>query len=106
MNDKDKKSRFFQKTFLPAEISMDIAFKMLFITLYNAEVNFINEKLGWRLYIAMKNFFTIRLIELVRKKKCAIVTLNLEDEIFVINIASLAIFNTNAIHPFHKAQIA
>lgn len=42
INDKDEKSCFFEETFLLADISMNITFEMLFLTLNNAEVNFNN----------------------------------------------------------------
>lgn len=42
MDDKDKKSRFFEKTFLVADINMDVAFRMSFFTLNNIKVNFNN----------------------------------------------------------------
>lgn len=45
INDKDKKTRFFEKTFLLADISIDVAFKVLFLSLTNVEVNFNNRQL-------------------------------------------------------------
>lgn len=44
-DDKDKKSRFFEKTFLFADIYMDVAFGMLFIIFSNVEVNLNNQEL-------------------------------------------------------------
>lgn len=40
VKDKEKRSRFFDKTFLLADISINIALKMLFLTLSNIEINF------------------------------------------------------------------
>lgn len=45
INDKDKKSHFFEKIFLLVDIKMDVALKMLFFTLSNVEVNFNNREL-------------------------------------------------------------
>lgn len=39
MDDKDWNSSFFEETFLLTDISMDIAFQILFLTLSNVEVN-------------------------------------------------------------------
>lgn len=49
VEDKDKKFCFFEKIFLLADISMDVALGMLFLNLSNVEVNFVNWKLKWRL---------------------------------------------------------
>lgn len=38
--DKDRKFRFFEKTFFLSNINMDITLRILFFTLSNAEINF------------------------------------------------------------------
>lgn len=45
IDDKIKKYRFFEKTFLLADISMNVAFGILFLTLNDAKINFNNQKL-------------------------------------------------------------
>lgn len=45
INDWDKKFRFFKETFLLANISIDIAFRILFLILSNIKLNFNNQKL-------------------------------------------------------------
>lgn len=40
VNDKDKESRFLEKTFLPTNISIDIAFRIFFLNLGNVKVHF------------------------------------------------------------------
>lgn len=40
IDDKDEKSRLFEKTFLRIDISINIAFGMLFLILSNVEINF------------------------------------------------------------------
>lgn len=40
VDDKNRKSRFFEEIFLLCDISIDIAFGILFLTLSNVEVNF------------------------------------------------------------------
>ena len=41
INDKDGIVRFFEKTFLLANISLDVIFEMLFLTLKNTDVRFL-----------------------------------------------------------------
>lgn len=60
MDDKDKKSCFFEKTFLLAKISMDVALRMSFLTLNNVEVNFIILEYNSRLYTIAEVFLTTR----------------------------------------------
>lgn len=45
IDDKDKKSHFFEKTFLLTNIGINIAFKMLFLILNNVELNFNDRQL-------------------------------------------------------------
>lgn len=45
VNNKNKKFCFFKKTFVLADISMNIAFEIFFLILNNVEVNFTNCKL-------------------------------------------------------------
>lgn len=42
INDKNKKSRFFEKLFLLTDISIDITFGIFFFTLNNTQINFNN----------------------------------------------------------------
>lgn len=69
VNNKDRKSRFLKETFLFADIRMDFAFEMLFLTLSNVEINFNNRELKWKLYTIAKAFSTTNQIELVEKKE-------------------------------------
>lgn len=102
---KNKKFCFFQKTFLWAEISMNITFGIFFLTLSHVKVNFHNRQLMWRLYITIKSILTTRWVELVVKKNFVAAFFNLEDEIFVVHIAFLDISDTNKIPLFNRTQI-
>lgn len=46
MEDKDRRSHFFEEIFLLADISMDVTFGMSFFTLSNVEINFTDQKLN------------------------------------------------------------
>lgn len=104
MDDKEKKSHFFERICLLVDISMDIAFKMLFFTLSNVEVKFNNWNLKWKLFTAIKAPFITWRVELLRKKEFAVATFDSENEIFVIYVAFSAIFEE--IYLFQKTQIA
>lgn len=45
-DDRVERSRFFEKTFLLADISIDIALGILFLTLNNVKINFLERELN------------------------------------------------------------
>lgn len=54
MKEKKRKSQFFEATFLLANLNIDIALNMLFFTLNNIKINFVNCDLNSRLYTTTK----------------------------------------------------
>lgn len=50
VDDKGWMSEFFEETFLLADIGMDVAFEIFFLTFSNAEINLVDQELSWRLY--------------------------------------------------------
>lgn len=62
---------------------------------------FNNKELRWRLYTTAKVLVSTREVELVEKKEFVIVAFDLENEIFISHVASLAIFDE--IHYSRKA---
>ena len=103
--DKANWVKFFKKTFLVANISPKVVFRMLFLTLTSADVDFSDWELWWKTYITKKALLTTRCIELVRKKEFTAAALDLEYEIYVVHIASLSstllvAFN---VHPFRRS---
>lgn len=105
IDNKYKKSCFFQGTFLLADISIDITFRMSFLTLSNVEVNFNNRELKWRLYIDTKAPLTIRWEEFVGKKEFAAVAFDLKNEIFMFHIASFTLSNMSKAYSSYRTQI-
>lgn len=99
INNKDKKSCFFKKTFLLADINIDVASEILFLILNNIQINFNKWEFKWTSYTTAKALSTIRLVKLFRKKKFAIIALGLENKIFIIYVASIA--SSNPIHHFY-----
>ena len=83
-------SRFFEKAFLLADISIDITLSISFFTLSNVKIGFINGQLHWKTYTVTKAFPMMSQIKLIRKKEFANTTLDLEDEAFVVHVTSIS----------------
>ena len=104
VEDKLGKIRFFQETFLLTDISTGVVLGMFFLTLSNADVQFVKEELTWRTYTTAKALPTTKRVELIDKKEFAKAALDKNFETFVIHVASLNL--TPGIHPDKAAQIA
>ena len=90
LTDKVNRVRFFEETFLVANVNPEVVFGIFFLTLSGADVNFLGRKLRWRTYTTKKAFPTTRCIKLVGKKKFATTALDPKSEIFVVHIALLS----------------
>ena len=106
MSDKNRRERFFEKSFLLADVSLDIVLGMPFLTMSNADINFQAQDLQWRSYTTGEVLPTTRKIELIGKKKFAAATLDPEHEAFVVHIAALSVDLGDEVHPSKRAQIA
>lgn len=102
VEDKDKKSRFLEETFLLADISMDVAFGIFFLIFSNIEINFTEQELKERLYTTVEVFPTTWQKELIGKKEFAAITLDLKDEIFVVHDVAFASFGLD-VYSFYQA---
>ena len=87
--DKANQVRFFEKTFLLANVSSEVVFRISFLTLSNADVDFSGQDFWWRTYTIEKALPTTRRVELVGKKEFATTALDLEHETYVIYVTSL-----------------
>ena len=90
VTDKANQVRFFKKTFLIANISPEIVFGMLSLTLSNTDINFLGRELRWRTYITEEALLTTRRVQLVGKKMLAAVMLDLKGETFIVYVTSLS----------------
>ena len=63
--DKLGRSRFFEETFLLADISMEVVLSMPFLTFSNADVQFAEKELTWRTYTIKEAFPTTRRVEII-----------------------------------------
>ena len=88
--DKANQIRFFEKTFLVANVSPEIVLGIPFLTLSGADVDFSGQKLWWKTYITKKALPTTRRGELVGEKGFAAVALDPECETYVVYVASLS----------------
>ena len=104
VEDKLERTRFFQETFLLANISIEVVLSMSFLTLSNANVQFVEKELTWRSYITAEALPTTKRIKLINKKKFAKAALDENSETFVIYVASFNL--VPRIHPDRKAKIA
>ncbi len=106
MSDKDARERFFEESFLLADVKPDIVFGMPFLTMSNADVNFQAQDLQWRSYITGDILSTTRQVELIGKKEFATAALDPEYETFVVHIVALSVDLGDKVHPSRRAQIA
>ena len=103
VEDKLGRARFFQETFLLADISAEVVLGMPFLTLSNANVQFVEKELTWRSYTTAKALPTTKRVELVNKKKFAKAALDENSKTFVMHVASLNLIPE--IHSDREAQI-
>ena len=106
--DKANRVRFFEETFLVANVSPEVVFGMPFLTLSNADVDFSSRDLRWRTYTTEEALPTTRRIELVGKKEFAAAALNPEHETYVVHVvffSSTPLASLN-VHPSREPQIS
>ena len=65
--DKANQVRFFKEILLVANVSLEVVFRMLFLTLNSADIDFLDWELRWRIYTIEEALPTTRHIKLVRK---------------------------------------
>ena len=107
MTDIANQLRFLQKIFLVANVSLEVVFKMLFLSLSYANIDFLNQKLWWRTYITQKALSTTRQIELVEKKEFIAAGLDPKYKTFIIHIASFSsiLFTNLDVHLSRRLEI-
>ena len=98
-------ARFFQETFLLANISAEIVLSMPFLILSNAGVQFVEMELTWRSYITAEALSTAKRVELINKKEFAKAALDENSETFVVHVASLSSISLDVHHSW-RPQIS
>ncbi len=106
VSDKDRRERFFEESFLLADVRPDIVLGMPFLNVSNADIDFQARDLQWRSYTIEEVLSTTRRVELIGKKEFATAALDPKHEAFVIYVATLSVNAGNEVHPSKRAQIA
>ena len=68
VEDKLKKAQFFQKTFLLADLSVEVVLGIPFLILSNANIQFARKKLTWRSYTTAEALPITKRVEILDKK--------------------------------------
>ena len=84
-------SWFFQKTFLLANINVEVFLGILFLTFNNVDIQFAEKKLTWRIYTTKKALSTTCRVELIHQKKFAKAALDENIEAFMMYVSSLGL---------------
>ncbi len=106
VSDKDGRERFFEESFLLADVKPNIILGMPFQTTSNADVDFQVRDLYDSSYTTEDVFSTTRQVELIGKKEFAVAALDPEHKAFIVHIAALSVDSGDEVHPSRKAQIA
>ena len=99
VKNKLRRVRFFQKTFLLTNISLEVVLGMFFLTLSKADIQFAKRKLVRRTYMAAEALPTTRRVKIMDKKKFAAAAPNADDKTFVMHVAALIDLTTMPIYP-------
>ena len=83
---------------------MEVVLKMLFLSFNNANIQFADKKLIWKIYTTKKTLPTAQQVVLINKKKFARIALDENPKVFIIYMALLTLNIT--IQPTIKTQIA
>ncbi len=105
LHDSLERVRFFEKTFLLANTSMEVVLGMPFLFLNNTNDEFAElEKLTWRSYMAAKTLPTTNRVEFIGKREFAKATLDENSKTLVEHVVVLEA--ETSIYPLRAAQIA
>ena len=104
--DKDGKERFFEKSFLLANVNPDIILGMFKLTMSEADIDFQARDLQWSFYTTESILPTIKQVQLIKKKMFAAAALDQKHKAFVVHIATLNVDLGDEVHSLKKAQIA
>lgn len=98
IHNKARKVCFFEETFLLADISIDVALRIFFFILSNANIYFTNQELYWRTYSMLKALPTTCRIELINQKEFAMAALGKDNKTLIMHMAFLAVSTEMTIH--------
>ncbi len=99
VSDKNSRERFFEESFLLANVKPDIVLEMSFLTMSNINIDFQAQDSQWRFYITRNIIPTTKIVELIGKKEFAIATLELKYDAFIVYLAALSIDSGDEMYP-------
>ena len=100
--------RFFEETFLVANVSPKVVLGIPFLTLSGANVDFSGQELRWRTYTTKEALPTTKRVKLMGKKEFAAAALDPKYETYVVYVASLSstpLASPN-VYPSRRPQIS
>ena len=106
VEDKLGKVRFFQETFLLANISLEVVLGIPFLTLSSVDIRFPERELAWRTYTAAEALPTTRRVEIIDKEEFAETVLGGDDEAYVVHVMAVSKPSSMPIHASRQAQVA
>ncbi len=102
---KDGRERFFEKSFLLADVKPDMVLGMPFLPMSNANIDFQARDLQWRFYTTRDILPTTRRVELIGKKEFTAAALDPEYETSIVHVAPLSVDSDDEVHPLRRTQI-
>lgn len=93
IENKEKKSCFFKETILLANFRRNTICRMLFLTLKNVKVIFLELEIFIRTYILTKVIPIINQVELLRKKQFTVIAFVLKKEVYIVYITNFVSSN-------------
>lgn len=104
VQDKFRRARFFQKTFLIADTNIKVIFGMFFPTCSKIKVDFAEEELIQKTYTAVDILPITKKVYIIDLKKFAKIALDQKQEIFVVHITACTM-ELIKINPDYKVLI-
>ena len=87
VKDKGGRPKFFQETFLIADIIFEVILGIPFLKLSNVDVSFGEETITWKSYTTNKALPTTKQVQLVDPKEFVIAALYADSKTFVVHVA-------------------
>ena len=103
--DKMGKIRFFEQSFLLADISMEVVLGIILLVLNNVDIKFNTESFTWRSYSEAEILPTTRWVKPIDKYKFAKAALDKNSKTFVVQVTVLKALEP-AIHPSYDSLLA
>ena len=98
-----KRVRFFQETFLLANIDLDVVLGMFFLTLSRANIWFAKLKFVQETYTAAETLTITRPVEIIDKREFVAIVLNADNKIFALYVVALTKLTIMPIYPSCQA---